>query len=173
MIFTSQISRALGLEVLNFGFSGNGMMELNVSTFLSDLDAAMFIIDCAPNMTPELISQNTEPLVRFLRSKKSSLAIVLVGPPQYGADWIDSSLNDAKRAALQAEFSKLIADGVTNLHMILNTEDELYASLPLLSPTVEGTHPTDLGHFDISQFYIRFLSAHVLATGARNWSKIN
>ena len=29
MIFTSPISRALGLEIFNFGFSGNGMMEMN------------------------------------------------------------------------------------------------------------------------------------------------
>ena len=181
MIFTSQISRALGLEIFNFGFSGNvsydcsagasghrfpkrnilsqGMMELNVSKFIGDIDAATFIIDCAPNMTPDLISQNTEPLVLFLRATRASAPIVLVGPPQYGADWIDPSLNDAKRSALQAAFSKLIADGVTNLHMILNTKDELYASSPLISPTVEGTHPTDLGHFDTSQFYIRFLSA--------------
>jgi hypothetical protein len=161
MIFTSQISRALGLEVFNFGFSGNGMMELNVSTFLADVDAAMFIIDCAPNMSPELLSQNTEPLVLFLRSKRPLTPIVLVGPPQYGADWIDSSLNDAKRVALQAAFSNLIAAGVSNLHIIVNQQDELYARSPLVSPTVEGTHPTDLGHFEIAQFYVGFLSALV------------
>jgi hypothetical protein len=161
MIFTSQISRALGLEIFNFGFSGNGMMELNVTEFLADLDAAIFIIDCAPNMSPELISQNTEPLVFFLRSKRPSAPIFLVGPPQYGADWIDPTLNDSKRAALQAAYSNLVAAGVQNLHIILNSKDELYASLPLLSPTVEGTHPTDLGHFDAAQFYIRTLSALV------------
>ena len=161
MIFTSQISRTLGLEVFNFGFSGNGMMELNVSTFLADVDAAMFIVDCVPNMPPELISQNTAPLVLFLRAKHPFTPIVLVGPPQYGADWIDSSLNDAKRAALQAAFSQLIADGVSNLHLILNANDELYASSPLLSPTVEGVHPTDLGHFETARFYLGFLKAHM------------
>ena len=161
MIFTSQISRALGLEIFNFGFSGNGLMEMNVTEFLADLDAASFVIDCAPNMSPELISQNTEPLVIFLRSKRASAPIVLVGPPQYGSDWIDPTLNDAKRAALQAAYSNLVAAGVTNLHIILNSQDEFYASLPLLSPTVEGTHPTDLGHYDIAQFYIRSLRALV------------
>jgi hypothetical protein len=161
MIFTSQISRTLGLEVLNFGFSGNGLMELNVTTFLVDVDAAMFVIDCVPNMSPDLISQNTAPLVMFLRSKHPSAPILLVGPPQYGADWIDSTLNDAKRAALQAAFSQLIADGVSNLHLVPNANDELYASFPLLSPTVEGVHPTDLGHFDVARFYIGFLGALV------------
>jgi hypothetical protein len=161
MIFTSQISRALGLEVFNFGFSGNGMMELNVSTFLADVDAAMFIIDCAPNMSPQLISLNTEPLVHFLRSKQAATPIVLVGPPQYGADWIDSSLNDAKRATLQAAYSNLIAAGVSNLYIIMNANDELYGRSPLVSPTVEGTHPTDLGHFEVAQFYVGFLGALV------------
>lgn len=127
--------------------------------FLADLDAASFVIDCAPNMSPELISQNTEPLVIYLRSKRASAPILLVGPPQYGGDWIDSTLNDAKRAALQTAYSNLVAAGVTNLHIILNSKDEFYASLPLLSPTVEGTHPTDLGHYDIAQFYIRSMRA--------------
>jgi hypothetical protein len=147
------------VDVLNFGFSGNGMMELNVSVFLADLDASLFIIDCAPNMSPDLISENTEPLVLFLRLKHPSLPIVLVGPPQYGMDWFNASQNDQKRSALEAAFSRLVASGVKNLHIILNSNDELYASAPLLSPTVEGTHPTDLGHFDVAQFYIGFLKA--------------
>ena len=161
MIFSSQISRSLGVDVLNFGFSGNGMMELNVSVFLADLDASLFIIDCAPNMSPDLISENTEPLVLFLRLKHPSLPIVLVGPPQYGMDWFNASQNDQKRSALEAAFSRLVASGVKNLHIILNSNDELYASAPLLSPTVEGTHPTDLGHFDVAQFYIGFLKAFI------------
>jgi hypothetical protein len=62
---------------------------------------------------------------------------------------------------LQAAFSNLIAAGVANLHIMLNAKDELYAHAPLISPTVEGTHPTDLGHFEVAQFYLGFLSALV------------
>jgi hypothetical protein len=46
-IFTSRISRALGAEIFNFGFSGNGEMEISVAQFLTTIpNPAVFIVDC-------------------------------------------------------------------------------------------------------------------------------
>ena len=71
--------------------------------------------------------------------------------------WFSPTGNDAKRAALKAEFDKLVAAGDANLHLVLNTKDELFASDPLVNPTVGGTHPSDLGHREIANFYSKFL----------------
>ena len=49
------------------GFSGNGVTELSVAQYLTELDASIIIIDCNWNMQAELISQRTSPLVAFLR----------------------------------------------------------------------------------------------------------
>lgn len=44
--FTNMISRRLQQEIYNFGFSGNGKMEVGVYEHLAKLDAALIIIDC-------------------------------------------------------------------------------------------------------------------------------
>ena len=46
-IHSSRVARALGREVFNFGFSGNGKMELSVLSFLATIPSpAAFIVDC-------------------------------------------------------------------------------------------------------------------------------
>jgi hypothetical protein len=44
------ISRALSVDIHNFGFAGNGIMELSVAKYLSMVDAEIIVIDCLPNM---------------------------------------------------------------------------------------------------------------------------
>ena len=65
---THIVSRALQTEIFNFGFSGNGIMELSVAQFLAQINCSMFIIDCNPNMNSSLITERTAPLVQYLRS---------------------------------------------------------------------------------------------------------
>ena len=57
------MSRALSTEIYNFGFSGNGIMELNVAQYLTLLDASMIIVDCNWNMDHDLITKNGAPFL--------------------------------------------------------------------------------------------------------------
>ena len=74
-----------------------------------------------------------------------------------GDHWVEPGANDAKRAALEAEYAKLIAAGETNLHLVANRDNALFAYDELINPTVGGTHPTDLGHREIAAFYEQYL----------------
>jgi hypothetical protein len=56
--FTNMISRRLQREIYNFGFSGNGKMELGVYQHLATLPASLIIIDCNWNMGPPSITAN-------------------------------------------------------------------------------------------------------------------
>ena len=65
MAFTNWIGRNIRHEILNFGFSGNCLMELNVSQYLQQIvNPALFIVDCVWNMQPSLIANNTVPLIK-------------------------------------------------------------------------------------------------------------
>ena len=46
MAFTNSIARNIDRPVLNFGFSGNGIMEIGVAQWLVQIEAAAFVIDC-------------------------------------------------------------------------------------------------------------------------------
>ena len=46
MAHTNIISRKLGRDCINFGFSGNGRMEEPVAGLISEIDAAFYVIEC-------------------------------------------------------------------------------------------------------------------------------
>ena len=50
MVYSSQLERYTAHPVLNLGFSGHGLMQLEVARILGSLDAALYILDCEYNM---------------------------------------------------------------------------------------------------------------------------
>ena len=161
---THIVSRALETEIFNFGFSANGVMELNVAQYLTTIDASMIIIDCAPNMDNATIAARTIPLVKYLRAHgHATTPIVISEGTQYGTDWTDGptvgclgvgpwvACNAPKNLALAAAYAWLVAAGDKFLHYARTAE--ITASTlgldrvnnALVDPTVGGTHLTDLG----------------------------
>jgi len=159
MIFTNWISRNIQREIYNFGFSGNGIMEINVANYLTTIDASVFIIDCLPNMNATLVTNRTIPLVDYIREKHPTTPIILVAGTWYGDHWFDPTPNDSKRQALVEKYNELIAKtGDKDLYLIENSKDELFNEEVLINPTVGGTHPSDLGHMEITKFYTKYLN---------------
>lgn len=144
MAWAAILERALDREVFNFGFSGNGRMEAEVGQFLIELDPAAFVIDCLPNMSPQLVTERTGPLVRQLRQARPKTPILLIEDRTFANAWIDAKRvgeHARRRAALRTEADKLLADGVVGLHVLggenlLGNDDE---------GTTDGSHPNDLG----------------------------
>jgi lysophospholipase L1-like esterase len=138
------LGRRLNQPVINLGFSGNGRMESEVGGFLAELSPAVYVIDCLPNMNAAEVTERTVPLVRQLRAAHPDVPIILVEDRSYSGSWIIHSQrvrNETSRAALKAEYQKLLEVGVTGLHYI--------AGESLLGPdrddTTDGSHPSDLG----------------------------
>ena len=123
------------------------------------IDASVFIIDCLPNMNATLVTNRTIPLVDYIREKHPTTPIILVAGTWYGDHWFDPTPNDSKRQALIEKYNELIAKtGDKNLYLIENSKDELFNENPLINPTVGGTHPSDLGHMEITKFYTKYLN---------------
>jgi hypothetical protein len=144
MAYPAILGRRLNRPFINLGFSGNGKMDPEVTEFVTQVDAAAFVIDCAPNMPPELIAERAEPLARALREAHPATPIVFVENVHYQSGWFAEASRKAyedKNAALRAAFDRLVAAGLGGLHYIeganlLGSDHEA---------TVDGTHPTDLG----------------------------
>jgi lysophospholipase L1-like esterase len=144
MSFVNLLGRRLDRPMLNFGFSGNGRMELEVGRFLAELDVAVFVIDCVANMTAAMIAERTGPLVKLLRDARKDAPILLLEQRRpANAPLVPSADRDnaAKAKALREAFDRLVADGVTNLHYrdgkdLIGDDGE---------GTTDGSHPNDLG----------------------------
>lgn len=138
------IGRRMDRPVINLGFSGNGRMEKEVGEYLIQLDPAVYVIDCLPNMDGKAVAGRAAPLVRQIRAARPNTPIVLVEDRTYTNAWLFSSMRDrhsGSRAALKRAYETLLKEGVKHLHYV---EGE-----PLLGDDSEGatdgSHPSDLG----------------------------
>lgn len=144
MAYPAIIGRWLDCPTINLGFSGNGKMDPPITDLLCELDVAAYVIDCLPNMSADLVTERTAPLVRKLREARPDTPIVLVENIEYQAAAVLPGTHrsyTSKNEALRAVYEKLVADGVKGLTYIEGT--------PLFGDdgeaTVDGTHATDLG----------------------------
>ncbi len=144
MVHTAILGRRLDVPVLNLGFSGNGKMDAAVGDLLARLDAAVFVIDCLPNMQPDLVRERTIPLVKQLRAAHAKTPIVLVEDRRFTNSWITpvkAAFHDENHAALRAAFETLQKQGVTGLHYIPG--DALYGTDS--EGATDASHASDLG----------------------------
>ncbi|MDZ4849526.1 MAG: SGNH/GDSL hydrolase family protein [Pirellulaceae bacterium] len=144
MVHTAIIGRKLDLPVVNLGFSGNGKMDLAVADFLTQIDAAAYVIDCLPNMKPEEVSEKCIPLVNRLLESKPKTPIILVEDRRFSNEWITPvkrQFHTDNHAALRAAYEILLKNGVTNLHYI--SGDELYGTDT--EGATDASHANDLG----------------------------
>lgn len=144
MTYPAILGRRLNRRVINLGLSGHGVMDAGMSELLSEIPAAVYVIDCLPNMTAELIRERTIPFVNRLRTAQPECVIVLLEDRSYGAAWIktsESQSNQSNRESLREQFELLRRGDPGRLHLVggaqlLGSDGEA---------TSDGSHPTDLG----------------------------
>ncbi len=144
MVHTAIIGRHLDYPVINLGFSGNGRMDAAVGEFLVKIDAAIYVIDCLPNMNAAEVRAKCPPLVKQLRAVRPKTPIVLVEDRRNTNSWIlpkrDQHHTD-NHAALREVYEALKKEGVANLHYL--SGDGLLGDDT--EGATDGSHPNDLG----------------------------
>lgn len=144
MVHTAILGRRFDVPVINLGFSGSGTLDPEMAGLLGEIDAAVYVLDCLPNLGPQQVAERTEPFVKALRQRRPNTPIVLVEDRNYAsAPWNagQKQRNEGNHAAYRKAFETLTASGVKGLHYLpgdklIGTDGE---------GTVDGSHPTDLG----------------------------
>lgn len=157
MTHVAMLGRRFNRPTINLGFSGNGKMEPEIAGLLAELDPAVYVIDCLPNMVADEIKERVEPLVKKIRAAHPQTPVVLVEDRtlqdsfliQGRMEWYH--LKD--RAELKAAFDRLQKAGVENLHYIpgehlLGDDGE---------GTTDGSHPNDLGFMRQAEIFANVL----------------
>jgi lysophospholipase L1-like esterase len=145
MTHVAILGRRFDRPVINLGFSGNGRMEIEIARLLTEVEGAVYVIDCLPNIVAAQVTERTEPLVKELRRVKPDTPILLVEDRTYqDAFLVDSKRkrNLESRAAFKAAYERLRKEKVKGLHY-LEGEDLLGSDG---EATVDSSHPTDLGY---------------------------
>jgi hypothetical protein len=142
------LGRWLDREVINLGFSGAGKMEPEMAKLLAEIDAAVFVLECLPNMTTDMVQQRVEPFVHVLRQARPTTPILLVESLFHAGD-------NPGNVALRNAFANLNQQGVQHVYYLPGEK--------LLSGredgTVDGVHPTDLGFYRMALAYAPILES--------------
>jgi hypothetical protein len=144
MVHTAILGRRFDHPVVNLGFSGNGRMDAAVGDLLVKIDAAVYVIDCLPNMSADVVREKCIPLVKQLRAARPDTPIVVVEDRRNTNSWILPARNQHhtdNHAALRESFARLQQDGVKGLYY-LGGDDLLGHDA---EGATDGSHPNDLG----------------------------
>jgi len=145
MAWTGILNRELPYPLINFGFSGNGMLEKEVLNFINEIDARLYILDCLPNLVslPSAeIETATLNAVRQIRTLHQT-PILLVDHVGYTDGFVDKKKYDnyiRANLASRKAFEQLKMEGVQNVFYL--TSEEI--NMPM-DGMVDGIHPTDYG----------------------------
>lgn len=153
---TNIIQRHFDMPVLNFGFSGNGKLEEPVIKFIVENDAALYILDCIPNIAnyaKATIKNLIINAVHQIRSARPEVPILITEFAGYSYQEVNPDgwnrvVNS--NAAQKEGYDSLIAEGQENLYYL--TREEI--GLPKDSWT-DWIHPNNYGMRIYSQAYIK------------------
>lgn len=138
------IERDLDYPVINLGLSGSGKMEPEVVALVAELNAAVFVIDCLPNMVAEGVKANFKPGIRHLRQKHPDTPILIVESLIYQDAFLvigrEKRVTTSNAAQFQG-YQELVDEGIEGLAYVKG--DEIMR--PDNDGTGDGTHPNALG----------------------------
>ncbi len=145
MAWTSIVERKVGFPLINLGFSGSGKMEDEVISYVNELDARLYILDCLPNLSGY---DNQEIYTRILKAvrtirKNHKAPILLVehtGCSNMETDSTKKSVIENINEVSLAAFQALQREGIKDLYYLYNDEIKLPAD-----GWVDYVHPNDLG----------------------------
>jgi lysophospholipase L1-like esterase len=119
-------------------------MEIELADLLAEIDAAVYVLDCLPNLEAQMVTERVEPFVRKLRAARPNCPIVLVENITYQDSYLVNATRDratGSNRALAEAYGRLKNAGMRGLYYVPG--DQLLGDDH--EATVDGTHPTDLG----------------------------
>lgn len=156
MSYPAIISRSLGYECLNYGFSGNGKGQIEMAEIIANINnCSLFVLDYEANADENNLLQTTlEPFIKAIRSYYQTVPILII-----------TKIKMSKEHHFQSFYKKYHSLYLYQKRLILKLEKEdanlhFLNGKKLLSPlyheaTVDGVHPTDLGFYLMAKQIMR------------------
>ena len=157
MAWTNILERQLERPVINLGFSGNGRLEPELIDLVNEIDAALIILDCLPNLNTQRddVFQLVLSAVKKIRDRQPNIPIVLTEHPGYANEATNTAKDievQALNTQLQKAYQKLIFDEVEDLYLLTKSTLNLRPD-----HFVDHIHPSDLGMQQYANAYAQLI----------------
>ncbi len=143
------ISRRLGVDHINLGFSGSAKGELGMAEYIAGLEMSAFVMDYDHNTNnEEHLMETHEPFFKAVRAANPDLPIIIVSAPNVllkGDEKFSYGRFTARRAIVRRTYENALIAGDKNAFFIDGAS--LFKGADWDACTVDGTHPNDLGFF--------------------------
>ncbi len=140
MAYQNIISREIGCDHINLGFSGSAKGEDAMAEYIATLDMSVFVMDYDYNApTVEHLQNTHERFFKIIRQKQPDLPIVMVSRPK----WPLSGEEIERRDIIKATHDNAKAQGDRNVYFIDGSSMMKFTGGN--EGTVDNCHPTDLG----------------------------
>ncbi|MBQ8140671.1 MAG: hypothetical protein IJ038_03130 [Clostridia bacterium] len=140
-IYENMISRSLGIDYINLGFSGNGRAEDVIVDYMNTIDMSVFVADYdhnAPNA--EYLEKTALNMYKKIRAGHPDVPYIMLSRPDFDADYDQSVL---RRNAVINVYRYAREQGDDNVYYI--DGEGIFRGDFEDSCTVDKVHPNDLG----------------------------
>jgi hypothetical protein len=145
MAHTNIISRRLDREVINLGFSGNALLDMEIAELMASVeDPGLYVLDYVPNASAKAIDEVGEKFFRIIRDAHPDVPVIFIEDPTFPHSAFDKKILEeitTKNAAQKRLFDKLKKQGEKKIYYI-PTEGMIGDDG---EATVDAIHFTDLG----------------------------
>lgn len=145
MAHTNILSRRLDREVINLGFSGNALLDMEIAELMAAVEnPALYVLDYVPNASANAIDEVGEDFFRIIRNAHPDVPVVFIEDPIFPHSRFDKAILDEiirKNLAQKRLFESLKKRGEKRIYYIgaagmIGNDGEA---------TVDGIHFSDLG----------------------------
>lgn len=143
MGYTNILQRRLHRECINLGFSGNGLLDLDVARVMAKVNAGAFVLDFVPNATVRQMRDSMMTFYRIIRNAHPATPILFVHDPLFSIMPYDQAMRKEvteKNTTVDSIFTA-IRRRDRHVEMLQGT-DRLSDDGEMF---VDGIHLTDLG----------------------------
>ncbi|MEW2923135.1 SGNH/GDSL hydrolase family protein [Muricauda sp. ANG21] len=151
MVYSNILSRKLGVEFVNLGFSGNGKGEPEIAHIINEIsDLRLVVLDYEANANMT-IRETIGPFVDILRMQKPNLPILIVSKIRVayavdGSEAFERLLDN--RDYLEGMVLDRKKSGDDNIYFV---DGSIILGEDYSECTVDRIHPTDLGSYRIAK----------------------
>lgn len=145
MAHTNIIGRRIDREVINLGFSGNALLDMEIARLMASVaDPGLYVLDYVPNASAEMIDGHGEEFFRIIRDVHPDVPVIFVEDPVFDHAIVDQKVRrevTRKNAAQKALFERLRKAGEKHIYYIDSDGMTGHDG----DGSVDGIHFTDFG----------------------------
>ncbi|MBE6210416.1 MAG: hypothetical protein E7130_02120 [Rikenellaceae bacterium] len=151
MTYPARMSRNLGIDFVNFGFSGNCKMQPEFIPFMTKVEADAFVCDAFANPTAKQIAERVEPFIDAMVAAHPGKPIIMLSSFHHDSEFYDEVRRDKfiEKTRVVREKMAMLEKKYKDVYFL----DIPYATGNDCESTIDTSHPNDLGFDRIIKSY--------------------